>query len=224
MHSHLEIILPPVQNLEEAVKQILEPFDENGEDENGQRNNHAFWDFYVIGGCWAGAKLEAMLDSKKLEEFRAELANRKVTVSGIQFGKHELSPVSQIPMVDALWNEFFPESPIKVCPLFKHFNDQYQNSEGFPDIMRLGDMPKSLTASHVIIAGPSWQDDGSLEAKHMLQTSIWNGVTHVDAKWDGTVQAALDEHKERLKNAQPDYAAKRIPQDDWLVVTVDYHS
>jgi hypothetical protein len=224
MHHHLEIVLPPVEDIETAVAQILKPFDENGQDEDGHRNSHAFWDFYVIGGRWAGAKLEAMLDQPKLEQFKAELASRKVTVSGLQFGKQELSPASQIPLVDALWNEFFPDSPIKVCPLFKHFNDQYQNSEGFPDIMRLAGMPKSLTASHVIIAGPGWQDDGSLEAKYMLQTSIWNGVTHVDAKWDGSVLAAIEEHKKRLEDYKPEYIAKASPTDDWLVVTVDYHS
>src|SRR5262245_27782076 len=109
MHYHLEVILPPVDNVEQAIGQILEPFDENGKDEDGHRNSHAFWDWYVVGGRWAGAKLQAMLDPKKLEEFNAELTKRKVTVSGIQAGKQELSPASQIPMVDALWNEFFPD-------------------------------------------------------------------------------------------------------------------
>ncbi|QEH36554.1 hypothetical protein OJF2_51380 [Aquisphaera giovannonii] len=224
MHYHLEVILPPVPNVEEALKQILEPFNEQGEDEDGNRNSHAFWDWYVIGGRWAGAKLEATLDQEKLEAFNDELQKRKVTVSGVRAGKPKLQPDSQIPMVDALWNEYFPDSPLKVCPFFAHFNDQYQNSDGFPDIMPLKDVPKELTASHVIIAGPGWKDDGSLEAKYMLQASIWNGVTFVDAKWDGKVQTAIDEHKERLRNAKPEYAAKHVPQDDWLVVTVDYHS
>jgi hypothetical protein len=38
------------------------------------------------------------------------------------------------------------------------------------------------------------------------------------------VQSVIDQHKEYLKDAKPEYAAKHIPQDDWLVVTVDYHS
>lgn len=223
MHYHLEVILPPVPNVEEALNQILAPFNEH-EDEDGNRNSHTFWDWYVIGGRWAGAKLEATLDPEKKDAFFAELSRREVTVSGLQAGKQKLQPESQIPMVDALWNEYFPDSPLKVCPFFNHFNDQYHNSDGFPDIMRLKDTPKELTASHVIIAGPSWKDDGTLEAKYMLQASIWNGVTHVDAKWDGKVQTAIDEHKEQLKNTKPEYAAKHVPQDDWLVVTVDYHS
>lgn len=224
MHYQLEIILPPVENIESALEQILQPFNENGEDEDGDSNRHAFWDFYVIGGRWAGAKLEAMLDQDKLSEFRKELATRSITVNGVQFGKPELSPASQIPLVDGLWNEYFPDSPIKVCPLLKHFNSQYKHSDGFPDIMRLKDLPPSLTASHVIIAGPNWEDDGTLEAKYMMQDSIWNGVTHVDAKWDGNVMAVVAEHKSRLASATPEYAAKQTPQDDWLVVTIDYHS
>lgn len=224
MHYHLEVIMPPVDNIKAALEQILQPFNEQGEDEDGHPNQHAFWDWYVIGGRWAGAKLETTLDPSKKEAFLEELNNRKITVSGIQAGKPKLSPASQITMVDALWNEYFPDSPVTACPFFDHFHDQYKNSEGFPDIMPLKDTPKSLTASHVIIAGPHWRDDGKLEAKHMVQESIWNGVNHVDAKWGGTVQSAIDEHKDSLKSYKPEYAAKYVPQDDWLVVTVDYHS
>jgi hypothetical protein len=77
---------------------------------------------------------------------------------------------------------FFPDSPVKVCPFFDHFNNQYKNTDGFPDIMRLKDLPKGLTASHVIIAGPHWNDESKLEAKRMIQESIWNGVNHIDTK------------------------------------------
>lgn len=224
MHHHLEIIMPPTASVEAAVAQIMSPFDESGSDEDGNPNRHTFWDWYVIGGRWSGAKLECSLDPEKKDAFFAELTNRKVTVSGVQAGKQKLVPESQIIMVDALWNEFFPDAPVKVCPFFDHFNDQYKNSDGFPDIMRLADVPKELTACHVIIAGPSWRDDGMLEARHMLQTEVWNGVTHVDAKWDGKVFAAIEEHRERLRNAKPEYAEKHLPNDDWLVVTVDYHS
>jgi hypothetical protein len=58
--------------------------------------------------------------------------------------------------------------------------------------MSLKDMPTGLTASHVIVAGPSYMDDGTLEAKHMIQESMWNGVSHVDSKWDGTVQSDIE--------------------------------
>jgi hypothetical protein len=224
MHHHLEVIMPPVDDIEIAVKQILEPFNENGKDEDGERNTHAFWDWYVIGGRWAGVKLECTLDLQKKDEFFAELTRLKVTVSGLQAGKQSLQPESQIPMVDALWNEMFPDSPLKACPFFSHFNNQYQNSDGFPDVMRLKDMPKELKPSHVIIAGPHWNDEAKLEAKHMVQDSLWNGVSFVKAAWDGRVQSVIDEFQLRMKSYTPEYAAKHVPQDDWLVVTVDYHS
>jgi len=224
MHYHLEIILPPVDDVEQAVEQILKPFDENGKDEDGDPNRHGFWDFYVIGGRWSGVKLEVMLDPERLQVFHAELKNRKVTVSGLQFGKLTLDPGSQVAMVNSLWNEYFPESPVKVCPLFSHFNDQYKHSARFPDVMRLKDMPGSLKASRVIIAGPKWNNEGFLAAEYMLQDSFWNGVTWVDSRWDGKVQTAIDEHNDRLKSAAPEYVARYVPKDDWLVVTVDYHS
>jgi hypothetical protein len=224
MHYQLEIIMPPVADVKSAVAQILEPFDEQGKDEEGFENRHGFWDFYVIGGRWAGAKLEAMFDPERLKRFTAELITRGVTISGVQFGKQELSPADQIPMVDALWCEFFPESPIKICPLFQHYNDRYKHSDGFPDVMRLGDVPKSLKASRVIVAGPTWNDAERMEAQYMIQDSVWNGVTHVDCQWDGLVTSAVAQAVDRLKHYTDAYVARNTPGDDWLVVTVDYHS
>jgi hypothetical protein len=224
MHAHLEIILPPVEDVEAAVKQVLQPFDEQGVDEDGDRNSHAFWDWYVIGGRWAGAKLEAVLDPKQKDAFFEELTKRTVTVSGLQCGKQTIEPATQIQAVDALWNEMFPDAPVKVCPFFSHFNDQYKDSKGFPDIMPLKDIPKKLEAERVIIAGPSWREDGTLEATYMVQHSMWNGVNFVRSDWDGSVVSAIEAHKDRLKQMKHEYAEKHTPQDDWLVVTVDYHS
>lgn len=223
MHYHLEIIMPPVANITAAIAEIMEPFKEEGEDEDGNPNRHTFWDFYVIGGRWAGNHLEALQDKEKMDAFYAEINKRKVTVSGMQFGKQELAPADQIPMVDALWNEFFPDSPIKVCPIFRHFNDQFKDSNGFPDIMKLKDIPKSLKASHVIVAGLDY-DGNRMEAKHMMQEQIWNGVTHLDTKWDCTVEGAIADLAKRHENYKEEYVAKNTPQPDWLVVTVDYHS
>lgn len=79
MHEHCEIVLPLDVDMAASVAEIMGPFDENGEDQP-----HAFWDFYVIGGRWAGQKLKASLDPKKLEAFYALLAKHKITVSGLQ--------------------------------------------------------------------------------------------------------------------------------------------
>ena len=50
------------------------------------------------------------------------------------------------------------------------------------------------------------------------------GVTDVKAAWDGTIAAAVDECIERLKCYADDYRKVMQPCDDWITVTVDYHS
>ncbi len=219
MHFQLEVILPPVENLEEALEQILKPFSENGKDEEGDYNRHGFYDYYVIGGRWSGNKILANIKKEDLDKFYSTLTERKITVSGLQFGKQTLSPESQIPMVDQLWNEFFPDSPVKVCPLFGH----YKGNIG--DVMALKDIPKKdFQVSRVIIAKQYWEDTKKLEAGYMLSDSIWNGVTWQDTKWDGTIKSALEDVEKDLKNAKEEYKNKNMPTPDWLCVTIDYHS
>ena len=123
MHSHTEIIMPPTDDIEAAVKQIMAPFNEQPDDDDEDVRS-SFWDFWVIGGRWAGHKLQAGLDQDKLKAFHDAMTQRKVTVDSIQGGKQALKPESQIPVVDAMWHEFFPETT-GPCPLFKHSNDQY---------------------------------------------------------------------------------------------------
>ena len=220
MHCHLEVIMPPVDDIYEALIDILDPFNEDPED--GHPSKDAFWDWWVIGGRRSGVKLEDTLDPKKKAAFLAELENRNVTVKDVRVGKQRLWPESQIPMVDELWRQFFTESPLKICPFFEHFDTQH--TEDYPDIMQLRDMPKSLKAAHVIIAGPSGSNDGKLEMKRMMQKSYWKDTEYVDSVWDGSVQYVIDQYNEYLKGTEPEYAAKQTPRDDWLVVTVDYHS
>jgi len=223
-HFHLEIIMPPVEDVKEAVRQIMNPFREYGQDEDGVPNSHPFFEWYVIGGRWDGAKSEALLDTEKRKQFCEELAKRKITVAAAQFWKPTLDPSSQIPMVNKPWRKFFPESPLKVCPLFSHFKDQYKDNDGPPNVMRLKDVSMSTKAARVIIAGPQFENGGVLEAEYMTQDSTWNGVTYVNSAWDGTIGAAIKEHKAHTEGYTPKYLAKYIPRDDWLCVTVDYRS
>ena len=224
MHHHLEIIMPPTNDIEAAVKQIMQPFDEGFSDEEGHSYDHAFWDWYVIGGRYSNQKLECAFDPEKKKAFDAELEKLKVTVSRFRAGKPELSPARQIPIVDALWNKYFPDSPAKVCPFFMHLNDQYKNNTGFPDVMQLKDTPSSLTANQVIIANLCWGDEPKLRAAYMTQESFWNGVSWVKAAWNGNVLAAIDEYMENPNHLESEELTKRTPQADWLAVTVDYHS
>jgi hypothetical protein len=217
MHYHLEIIIPRTDDVESAVANILAPFDENGTDDEDGYRKHSFWDWYVIGGRWAGAKLEAKLGD--MAPFYDELKKRNVTVAGLQCGKQTLQPASQIPLVDAMWREMFPESGLDVCPLFDH-----SPSVIVGDICTLKEMPERLSASRVIIAGPSYDDPDKFKAVHMIEGSVWNGVSHVDTTWDGNVLNAVNAWRERIAGYADEYQSKNTPTDEWITVTVDYHS
>lgn len=207
MHFHCEIILPPTDDPEGAVKQIMEPFYEGGEE-----NYKAFWDWYVIGGRWSGSKARARLDPERVEAFVDELKARKVTVSGVTAGKQSLSPASQVPEVDALWREWFPESGLEACPIFEHAGDRLLD-----DICRLGDTPLGMKVERVIVAGPQWGDATGLRAAWMAEVSCWNGVNHIATVWDGSIRAALELYREQSRQGAD-------VTDDWLTVTVDYHT
>lgn len=222
MHYHLEIIMPPTDDVPAAVAQIMKPFDENppevtSEDDEDRPNRHAFWDYWQIGGRWTGRKMMFQLGEAKIREFREFLGDNKVTISGLQWGKPTLMPATQIPYVDRLWREAFPDAPTKVCPLFDHYKDNVG------DVLPLGKTLASLPCGHVIVAALDYQGK-QLEAVFMVRDSIWNGVTHQDTTWDRTLGGALDAHVSRLSRMNPEYAAKVTPTDDWLVVTIDYHS
>ena len=215
MHYHLEIIMPPATDVAAAIEKLMAPFSETADDEI---KTHPFWDWYVIGGRYSGTKLEAFLGKDRIDGFCEEIKKRNITVSSVQAGKPELSPTDQIPIVDALWCETFPDSPVKICPLFGHFNNQYKNSDGYPDIMPLKDMPKNLKAHAVMIAGPD------LDVEFLIHDEMWNGVTHVKSSWDGHVASALTMCVDKVGRYKEEYRAARLPADDWLVVTVDYHN
>lgn len=217
MHYHLEIIMPPTDDIEAAVKEILAPFDENLDHADENRNGYPFWNYWKIGGRWSAAKLIHSLGQKRIDAFQEGLSERHVTASGVQFGKPTLSPADQIELVDRLWQEAFPESGLRQCPLFDHYKGQET------DIMRLGSVAHDLECSHLIVAGPGWQE-GTLAACTMLQQRTWNGVTSQETTWDGTLGAALATHAEKCAHYREEWRAKHEPQPEWLVVTVDYHS
>jgi hypothetical protein len=236
MHYHCEIVIPPTMDIEAAVTSVLNPYCEHvedlDEDDQYTAKRYGFWDFWVIGGRWAGRKLLAKYDKAKVDEFYEWLQAEKITVSDIQFGKQELSPASQVPKVDAKWNEMFPSAEFVPCPVFRHSNDQFGKglSSTLPsDITRLSDVPAALTCGRVIFAKPSFVSEskdwtGPLEAAFMLTDSAYNGCNHMKVEWDGTFASAVDKYRESLKNYSEEFAARVTPQNDWLVITVDYHS
>lgn len=228
-HYHLEIVMPPTDNVQAAVAKILEPFNENQED-----SKHTFFDWWVLGGRFAGRKSMSRYDQANLDEFHAWLQSENVTVSGITAGKQEISPADQIPKIDAKWNEMFPreDGSQVACPLFKHSNDQYANEVGSlldGDVARFSSDWNSLKSSRVIFSAPSYnaqsnERTGPLEAVFMVEDSYWNGVSWIDTAWDGTFGAAVKMHMERIGNMSDSFRKATAPKDDWLVVTVDYHN
>lgn len=231
MHYHCEIVLPPnTDDIESAVASVMAPFDENQEDSEGVPT---WWDWYVIGGRFAGSKLMASYDKDKLEEFHQWLLSEGVTVARLQCGKQEISPASQIPMVDSKWNEMFPtgNGTMVACPIFQHSNDQYgrdQKGTIDGDICPLSEA-RQASCCRVIFASPSYDRDteeftGPLEAAFMLSDSVWNGVNLEDTNWDGTMQGALALYEKRLERYKSEYRSRVEPTDEWLTVTVDYHS
>ncbi len=216
MHFHLEIIMPPTQDVASAVQKVMAKFSEPRDANDEDQNPHPFWDWYQLGGRYSGSKLEALVPEEKRKAFLVELRDLGITISRIVFGKEELEPASQSVAVDALWRERFPAAG-DTCPMFKHSGDHLPM-----DVCTLAELPPGLRAHSVIVAAPDYQ--GQLAAAYMLHKSIWNGVTHQDTGFDGTVGAALSEHIKRLNHSSNEYKEKTMPRDDWLVVTVDYHS
>lgn len=217
--------MPPTSNVKESVDAAMRPFDENHEDEDGSAN-HGFWDFYSIGGRFAGRKMLAKYPKEKLDEFWEWLKAEHVTVSSVTCGKQELSPSSQTAMVDIHWNEMFPSPDGKVipCPLFRHSNDPYDkdgNGTLPGDVCLLKDA-MLVECSRVVFIGPALE--GGLEPTFMLCESIWNGVNHMPVTWDGKVGSAVDAMRKQIEFYKEEYKEKILPKDDWLCVTVDYHS
>lgn len=213
MHYHLEIIMPPTTDIEGAINAILLPFSEHDED-----NRHAFYDWYQIGGRYSGDKRLVLIPQETRQAFFDRLTELGVTVSGIQWGKQELSPSNQIPLVDQTWKEFTGRD--ESCPLFKHANAKTPILAG--DICPLSEALHA-SAFRVIIAGPSY-DGKSLQAEYMVEQEVWNGVSHVQTVWDGKISSAIAEYNARLSHSRDEWRESRTPTDDWLTVTVDYHS
>lgn len=205
--------MPPTDKVTEEISKILAPFDEDPKD--GERERHAFWDWYVIGGRYSGQHLLSKYEGEKLDSFYEELNRNNITVSGLVSGKQELQPAEQIPFVDALWQTHFPDED-GPCPIFKHYNNQYKNS--YEDVCRVADLQDGLYCSRVIIT------DSEFKPQFMIEDSYWNGVSWVDSKWDGSVKDAVKMYSEKSDRYKAEWLELNKIRPQWLLVTVDYHS
>lgn len=215
MHYHAELVIPPTNDVDASVAELMAPFSQNLE---GAAYG-GWWDYFSIGGRFSGEKLIAALDPDKLQQFKDRLKQMKVTVSGIKFGKDELSPPEQAETVDALWRELFPGT-CDQCPYFQHSRGkpsaQYGKVRFGDDICKVADIPEWLVAHRLIVAAPHWKELDKIIADRMWTSDTWNAVEHQKTAFDGKVVAALNSMKEDRRGAKF--------ETDWLVVTVDYHS
>ena len=121
MHYKCEVVLPAgTENIEKAIGQVMKQFDESDSEATCP-----FWDYWTIGGRYAGDKQMAKYDQTKLQEFWDWLTAEKITVSSVVAGKQTLHPASQQEKVDAKWTEMFGggESGVIVkCPIFSEAN------------------------------------------------------------------------------------------------------
>lgn len=227
MHYLLEIILPnDTKDIKNAVEQIMNPFSENREDDENH-SGYSFWDWYVIGGRWAGQKLISTFDKEKVDKFYRLLNQHGITVSSITCGKQEIKPEDQIPFVDDLWNELFPENDGRPCPIFNHSNNQYDKYGIIcGDIMPVKEC-LDFDCGHVIIASLhdyNGKYPSEFVADYMVKDSIWNGVIHQNTDFKGCVGEAIRMFKDHIKNYNPDYIKKFENIENWLSITIDYHS
>ncbi len=223
MHSVLEMVIPPNLDIVATVKEVMDATLQHDDDEEKDKGHCDWWDFYVIGGRWSGNKLMATLDPEKVKAFHELLIAKKVTVSGLVCGKEELQPASQIPMVDRLWREWFPGKADK-CPLFKHGRDQYRKDGYYSDdVCTIAELPDSLECTRLIVAGPSYGKEPTLQPRRMICTEFWNHVEHQKTEFDGKVKPALMGMIELAKSDEWPMNGSKIDLD-WAVVTVDYHN
>lgn len=202
-HAIAEIVMPPTNNIEAAVKQAMACNCEDRPD---------WWDFYVIGGRFSGNKMLARIATEKIFSFYAELAKRKITVSAVQFGKQTICPEHHIPTVDKLWQEMVPGFGDK-CILFSHAHDQYGGSGIFAgDICHVSEIPANLECDRLIVAR-NRQYGAGLFVEEMLVKSLWNGISWQSTKFSGNVKEGITLVGEQCAVA-----------DDWVVVTVDFHN
>ena len=213
MHSHLELIMPPVDDynlLEERIEEILRPFCSRSDEEIEGRSSFTFWDWWRIGGRFSQQKRLARIPQYKMDAFYKELEKHGITCSGVVCGKPEISPPEQIPFVNELWKKFCPEGG-DICPLFKHSGEGVSNE----DICQVKDLPRELEAYAVIIASYN-HNNNSFGVLDMIHSYMWNGVSFVKTYWDTKVFTFITWTAKEY--------SRLLIQDDWLAITIDYHN
>ena len=222
-HYHLEIIMPPTDDVDAAVTKIMAPFNENPPEEAKVDSLPPFWDFWQIGGRWTGAHDPSYIpeDDPRNHEtcflcggtgFRRDDAGEKArerdptyTCNGCGTYDNETKA----------WKHILPTPGVAI-----KWPTQWVRFGG--DVAKFGDVPDDFTAARVIFAAPNYKDE--LAATSMFSDKIWNGCNRERTTWNGTFLGAIRLHRDAIKHYSDEAKERVTPYLDWLVVTVDYHS
>ena len=205
MHYHVELIMPPspLVQIQERVGELLSPLSQSVAHRAGTLEY--LYDWYQIGGRFAGAKMSLRLDPERLHKFRQELYGEAFTndTRDLLIGQKQFWGARDLPKVDALWRKWFPEEEVDACPLFDHY------PAGDQDICRVDRIPDNLTA-HAVVVG---NED---KVVFQLKTENWDSTRceFQDTGFDGSVLNALRQCR----------ACGVEPSKNWLAVTLDCHT
>ena len=195
-HHHVELIMPPTDlGIQEQVGNILYPLSmwvpERAEAED------YLYDWFTIGGRFAGTKLCLRLDPERLRQFWDELhgeAFNTDTDSSIFMGERWWG-TSDLPKIDALWRKWFPEDEVGAYPLSPYY------PAGDWDICRVDRLPDNLTAHAVVF---------------QIAVEVYDRTKGewLRTDFDGSVRKALRRCR----------AGGVEPANDWLAITLDAHN
>lgn len=216
MHEHLEIIMPPrdLEDIQDAVQQVMDRYCTTEDDSESEYRFWAFWDFYLLGGRYSGRKLTNTLDQERIEAFFKALQDADIQVHVVVAGKQSVTTPEQWAQVNAIWNERFPDSGFDECPYFENAGPVLMG-----DVMELGKIRVDKVECNMMIVA---DEEGAVVFR--AQDSVFNGTNHETTTWNGTIQNGLELMAEMLEHYTPEYRYRVTPKDDWLVVTVDFHS
>lgn len=228
MHSHLELIIPPVEDIPSFVDKLLDPFYLDAawgwriSDEGlPPEREDAFLDGFKIGGRFFQSKLLGNVDRHRLAHFIVQLDKLELPFTVKKFKNIDMDCLTNErdkEVADSLWKEFFPNSLIKKCPFFDYSHPYYTEKDysGFPPgvVLRLDQISDGMRAARVMIANPINVKSPISQKEYFIHTCSGEHPSALPESkyWDGTILSALK------------FCDYIIPQPDWLVITIDYHS
>ena len=247
MHELVEVVIPPVvgelgdekewyPTVEGALEDTLKKLCTSVKPK--KRHPGAFWDWYVIGGRFAGSKLrkKVILDvgQEAFDRMWDKLDERGPMCSGVVAGKQSIVKPEDQEFADNLWRELSGRD--EPNPYFEHSNNQYAPGLAgtLPmDICRLSEVPENHTCRRVVFAtqrqkyvedrepGGRFVAQDRIKPFFMLSAEIWNGFTFEETAWDKTFKSALELYRKQGECINQEFCPQA--RDDWWVISVDAH-